>query len=155
MSPPEDPLETAVRLLAGRDRTEHEVASHLAAAGHPPAAIAPVLAELRSRGWLDDARLARELAARSGAGRERVLADLERRGVPRATAAAAWSDLVDEGAIAPHERLRREVERRVRGPLDRRGAARVYNALLRAGFDPEAIRAALEPHLPETSTDDP
>ena len=72
--------------------------------------------------------------------------------------ALALREVVERGDVTPREILRRRIRRRLVGaalPLDRRGLARVYNALRRAGFDAESIRQELEPYGVPTSRVDP
>jgi SOS response regulatory protein OraA/RecX len=103
-------------------------------------------------GYVDDFRLAQQFivarAERLGHGRSRLLGDLERRGVSPEESARAWQLLVDSGELTPGEQLRRAVRRRMRGRerLDARAYARVYNALLREGYDTLDIRRELEPY---------
>ena len=52
-------LTLAYRLLAGRDRTEHEIRAALAAEGiRTPEVVADIVETLRRQGYLDDRRLA-------------------------------------------------------------------------------------------------
>src|SRR5262245_44347618 len=77
----------ALRLLAARDRSEHEVRSRLAAHGDSPAVIGATVRRLRRLNYLDDARVAREAAAaaqRHGRGSKRVRAELAAKGVAEA-----------------------------------------------------------------------
>ena len=148
-------LETAAGLAAKRPFTRKEMRSHLLRRGHDPGAVDAAIARLEEAGVLDDAKLAEQSllsrASRLRRGPERLFAELERRGVPAATVRAAWDRLVSLGDVDPDGGLAREVERRVGafGPrLDRSGYSRVYNALLRAGFEPEAVEAAMERHRP-------
>ncbi len=143
----------ALRLLARRPLTATETRDGLLAAGFPAAEVGDALARLARAGHLDDARLALHFiltrSERLGFSRERLLLELSNRGVAEAVAAEAWTRAVAEGHVDPDVLLRRQVERRtaaVGGRLDRRGYARVYNALLRAGFEPSAVVAALEPY---------
>ncbi|HKQ59697.1 MAG TPA: hypothetical protein VJS92_00350, partial [Candidatus Polarisedimenticolaceae bacterium] len=62
---------------------------------------------------------------------------------------------VAQGELAEDQPLRQAVGRRLAaGGLDRRAYRRVYNALLRAGFEAERIRAELEPHRTFPDDDD-
>jgi regulatory protein len=155
------PRDDLARLLSRRALSEAELRARLAGRGHAPEAVEEALAEARSRGYVDDLALARDLLAASSArrlrGRERLIAELESRGIPGETARRAWEALVQEGEVAPEGVLAEAVARRVRaegGTLSGRAAGRVYNALLRAGHDPDAIRAALAPHVRHGDDDD-
>ena len=142
--------ERAARLLASRPRTEHELRERLARDGFETPEIERALDWARDAGYLDDAALAQRWiaarAARRGYGRGRLMAELARRGVDRDVAEAAWRRATEGGEVDPRAVLERAIERKVRsvgGRLDDRAMARVYNALLRAGFDANDVRAAL------------
>ena len=149
---PESCRDAALRRLRRRPRTRAELAQELQRLGHGAAEIESTLLTLEDSGYLNDVDLARHYitvrAARLGHGRERLFAELEQRGVPRGEIARAWQEAVESGEIEPREQLRAAVRRRVRelASLDSRGYARVYNALLRAGFDAEEIRCELDPY---------
>lgn len=159
----------ALRELARRPLTRAEIRERLGRKGIPEGEIEAALARLGAARLVDDRALAehylRIRAERGRLGKERLLRDLERRGIDRETAEASWSRLEEAGDVDAGAALFREVERRVGtagGTLDRRRYARVYNALLRAGFEPEAVEAALEryrsglegPNLAERNSDD-
>src|SRR6516225_3888253 len=141
-------LAAAERLLGRRALTRHELTERLGARGHAEADIAAALGRLEAAGIVDDARLARSAAA-AGRGRERILATLAARGIDPALAAAAWARATEDGEIDEGARVARAVRRRLGapGPITARGRlARVYNALLSEGFDPEAVASALAPY---------
>ena len=76
----------ALRLIALRDRSRHEVESRLERAGFGAAAVGSTLAWLVSLGFVDDARFASRYAAekrRGGWGERRIVSDLSRLGVDR------------------------------------------------------------------------
>jgi regulatory protein len=144
-------LDRAIDLLARRPLTCAEVRLKLVAEGCDPSEAASAVDRLAAGGVLDDFRLASHYfltrSERLGHGRGRLLAELERRGIDPEVAGRAWDALVETGDLDPMARLAREAERRAAaagGALDRKRYARVYNALLRAGFDPGAVAAALE-----------
>jgi len=145
----------AARLLARRPLTGGELREGLVAAGHTPDAVEAICARLEEAGQIDDEKLARHFiltrAARLGHGPGRLIGDLVRRGVRRDVAEHAWVVAVDEGEVSLEDILAQQVRRRIarRGrPLDRRAYARVYNALLRAGFPADAVERALSHDRP-------
>ncbi|HXV75057.1 MAG TPA: RecX family transcriptional regulator [Candidatus Polarisedimenticolaceae bacterium] len=144
----------ALRLLAGRDRTAVELRRHLTAADHPPDEVERVITRLRQAGYLDDGRLAlAAILADVAAGRAAARIDrrLLERGVEPALIERAWDAAAADHAVDRARLLAAALERRlvhVARPLDRRAIRRVYNAMLRAGFDADEVAAALEPHLP-------
>jgi len=143
----------AARLLAARPLTEAELRTRLTRVGHAAHAVETVLQEARKAGWLDDRAVAREVlrsGLAQGRGKERLLAQLLSRGIAPELAEAAWDALLASGDVDPEAGLRAEVERRVRaagGTLTGRAAARIYNALLRSGHDPESVKSALAPYV--------
>jgi regulatory protein len=140
----------ALGALGRRPLSVARLADRLRASGHAPEEVERVCARLSASGHLDDRRFAEHWlvtrAERLGHGPERLRADLEREGVPAMLVAEVWRDLVARGDLDPAAMLARKL-RRLRGagdgPLGRRGTARVYNALLRAGFPADDVERAL------------
>jgi regulatory protein len=152
----------ALRLLARRPLSRAEVGTRLERQGHGPGEIEAACERLDELGYLDDARLAFDFivtrSARLSHGPAKLVEALCRRGVERPVAIAALERARAEGELEDVELLRRRLRRHLRdprGPLDRRDYARVYNALLRAGFDPEAIRRELDSYRGPASHDRP
>ena len=140
----------AMRAMALRPLSAAEIRRTLERRGHSPALIDGVLFELREAGQIDDLSLAMDYitarAARLRHGRGRLLRDLERRGVALETARAAWDAVVRRGDLDPAGLIRDAVDRGIAGQggrLDDRTYRRVYNSLLRAGFDDPDVRREL------------
>ena len=134
-SPNPSPLESAVRLLAGRDYTAAELEGRLERAGIDPQDRRAVLERLAADGYLDDDRVAHERAARlaeRGYGDAAIRADLERRGVD----APLVKDAL--GALQP------EAERAMGLFVKLGRGARAVRALARKGFSEASIEAALD-----------
>ncbi|MFN8627616.1 MAG: regulatory protein RecX [Candidatus Binatia bacterium] len=131
-----------MRLLAGRDRSAHEIRGRLTAVGISPAAIAETVRRLQDRGYLDDRRFAlgaAERALRRGYGSEFLRATLQQQGVADAAIEAALhAAYSDEIAVA------RLVLGRRFGSLPRTAAeqGRAARFLARRGF-PEAVVFAI------------
>jgi regulatory protein len=149
--PPVDPEDRdaaaamAERLLAVTDRSRVELQRRLERRGYAPETAAEAVGRLQARGWVDDNRLADDLARRRlshGYGRRRVVADLVSRGVDAETvsrtAAALGEGQADAVRIAA-DRLRRSHP----GPLTDPEMRRLAAALQRRGFDMGYIRSAL------------
>lgn len=138
----------ALRALTRRAHSIHEMKEYLARQAEDKEEIAPVVAELREQGYLDDAKFAVNYARRHAEsrrqGRFRIQRELRARGVPDPHIDVALETVfaeTDERALA-----RRLIERRLagaRGPIDQRELARAYRSLLRAGFPAEVIRTEL------------
>jgi len=147
-------LAEAVRMLARRPLTRAEVRTRLHDRGYPEPDIEEALARLDSIGAVDDAALARHWvevrSARKGHGARRLIRDLEARGVDPGIAQRALVEAVEGDGVDLDAVLRREAGKRVRAlgaRRDRRAYARVYTALLRAGFEPGEIHEALTTHF--------
>ncbi len=133
----------ATRWLAARDRSAHEIAQRLAAAGVDPVIVTRTLQRLRDRGYVDDARLADHAAAaavRRGFGSRRVRADLEARGVAESCIATALS----AHFAAEAELARTALAQRGRPtPDDPRQRAQAARWLLQRGFPEPLVLAIL------------
>jgi regulatory protein len=107
-----------------------------------------VIARLRERNYLDDARYALEFARQHAKfrkqGRFRIARELRTRGVPDRHIEAALDAVFAETdeAASVRARLHRHMAH-TRGPLDQRKIASLYGSLLRAGFSSDTIRAEL------------
>jgi regulatory protein len=149
---PVDAFDEASRLLARRALTRDELTRRLARRGHGPEEIEAALRRLEQARLLDDRALARDWMtsrAAAGRGRLRAIAELTARGIPPDDARRAWSEAEAAGEIDATGALDRAVRRRLGaspGTADRARLARVYNALLSEGFEPDAVASALEPY---------
>ncbi len=148
--PPRDAYEDALRMLDVRARTLTDVRRRLARRGHRPDTIEAAVGRLMSAGLLDDDAYARQFArSRLTAGRtapSRVRLDLMRRGVDRATAAAAVQDVLSEETVDVAAILEGLVRNRAAllADLDEHTRRRrLYSYLARRGFDADDIRRAL------------
>ena len=139
----------AVRRLARRPLTVRELRDRLLRSGHAAGEVETVLDRLLDEGSLNDRVLASHYMSvrmeRLGHGPERLVRDLVGRGVDPAVAREALADGLGQGDLDPEGVLRREIHRRLPGDMiTPREHRRVYNAMLRAGFEPLAIRRAMD-----------
>jgi regulatory protein len=161
--PPVDPDDRdaaaamAERLLAVTDRSRTELQRRLERRGYAPETATDAVDRLQARGWVDDNRLADDLARRRlshGYGRRRVVADLVSRGVDaetvNRTAAALGEGQADAVRIAA-DRLRRSHS----GPITDAEVRRLAGALQRRGFDMGDIRAVLRQIATESAAQPP
>ena len=138
--------DAALRLLAGRDLTTAQLRGRLLRRGLPADEVERTLDRLTRAGLLDDARTAAAHARRAVQvklrGRDRARRELDALGIdPEAAdrALAAVFDEVDEAAV-----LERAIARRVEGPVRTRAEfRRLHGALVRQGFAPDEVAAAL------------
>ena len=135
----------ACELLARRPHFRRELQTKLERRGYPAPEIAAALARLESQGYLDDAAAARGLVAsrlaRDGEGRNRLRAELERRGAAAAAVTAALDELPDDDLPAAAA-----AARRWQGAGGGRGrtAEALARHLARKGFSRRAIFAVLK-----------
>ncbi|HUJ28798.1 MAG TPA: RecX family transcriptional regulator [Myxococcales bacterium] len=140
-------LEKAIKLLAARARTEHELDAALIRAGYSETDRHAALARLRELRYLDDRETARQRArSRVGLGDAPRLAarKLEAQGVGKAMAreaAAEAAEGLDEGQL-----LKRALQRKLRGrkpPRTDREKQRLLRSLIAKGHRPGAAAKAL------------
>ena len=135
-------------MLARRELSVAECRARLADLEHTSEDIERAVAKLLETGGLDDARLAREYARTAadvkGRGRMRVQQELQARGVDKETASEAIGAVF--GQRDERQLVERALQKKMRGrprPLDAREYSRLYQHLMRQGFTPAGITAAL------------
>ena len=138
----------ALRLLARRELSVKELREWLHDREHPPEEIDRALEHLLETKALDDGRVARAYARTAanvkGRGRLRVMRELHEMGIAKEVASEALADVfadVDERAL-----IAKAVQKKMRGRprvADRAEQARLYQYLMRQGFTPAGISAAL------------
>jgi regulatory protein len=147
-----DAWQAALKYLAGRARTTHEVRRALTRRGYPPEETTAVVARLTAARYLDDAEFARTWvsvrAHRGAAAPARLARELRTKGVADGEIASALRGLRDEwdAAAAAGEAAKRKLKS-LRGlpmPVARR---RLAAFLDRRGFSPEIILATCRKHL--------
>jgi regulatory protein len=115
--------------------------------------VKKVIDRLKSAGYIDDARYAKQFARQRTEGRKqgkfRVARDLRARGVPDRHIESALEEIAqntDEAAM-----VRRRIERKLRSSrgnetgqkVDDKKLASLYRSLLRSGFSADVIRREL------------
>jgi len=138
----------AIRALGRRAHSIHEMREYLARRAEDAELVSPVIARLRERKYLEDARYALEYARLHAnsrrQGRFRIARELRTRGVPDHHIDAALDAVfaeTDEATLV-RARLKRRLAH-VRGALAQRHIASLYRSLLRAGFSADIIRSEL------------
>jgi regulatory protein len=136
-------------MLARRELSVAQVRERLGRKGFDTAAVENTLSRLVADGTLDDLRVARAVARTRAnvkrQGRSRVVRELATIGISRELAQQVITEIfgeLDERALldeALSRRLRRSVS--LSDPASRR---RVFAALVRQGFSPEAIARAIQ-----------
>ena len=139
---------SALRALMRRAHSVHEMREYLGRRAEDKDAVSRVIARLRERSYLDDARYAldyaRQHALSRRQGRFRIARELRARGVPDRYIESALEAVfaeTDEASLV-RARLRRKLAQSP-APLDNRKLASIYRSLLAAGFSSDTIRAEL------------
>ena len=138
--------DVALRLLAGRDLSTSQLRERLLRRRLPADDIERAITRLTRAGLLDDARTALAHARRAVLdklrGRHRASEELRALGIDPRVAGRALATVfeeVDEAAV-----LERAIARRVEGLLRTRAELRrLHRALIRQGFAPDEVTAAL------------
>jgi regulatory protein len=151
-------MEIATRFLGARPRTRWELERRLRRAGVEQPIVDATLDRLADLGYVDDAAFARwwgeQRDRHAPRGRRLIEAELRRSGVPREVIESfreehASPERPPEDASVPaseEERARQALAGHLRGrplPADPKARARVGMFLVRRGFDPDTVRAAL------------
>jgi len=145
--PRRDCRTAALAFLGRRAHPRRELERKLLRAGHEAGEVSRTLDILAAAGLLDEAATAAELArfeAGRGRGSRRVSASLRARGVAEADASKALAGLGGESEAA---RLAAALEKKARSlpggltPVSR--SRKLFDHLVRRGFDPAAVREAL------------
>ena len=146
----------AIRALMRRAFSVSEMRRKLEDKTENKVLVGPVLAKLREKKLLDDARYAKEFARTRSSqrtqGRYRIVCELRGRGVADANIEAACDEAFAENSEADllKKRLARKL-RLIRGPLDERKRASLYGSLLRSGFSSDLIRKAMREAAAESA----
>ncbi len=138
----------ALRLLARRELSEKELRDRLLDREHPADEINRVIEHLLETKSLDDARVARAYARTAanvkGRGRLRIMRELNAMGIARDIASEAlaevFADVDERGLIAKALQKKMRGRPRITSAADH---ARLYQFLMRQGFTPAGITAAL------------
>ena len=134
----------ALKLLARRPFSVHEITTRLSARSSSPSTISAVIEKLESNGYLNDRQYIEiflRSRARKAEGYSRITRELRLRGLQ--------TDLIREVLKKLHpveqeqQALTQALEKKARTilpPVDEKKIARLYNHLLRKGFRDEDIR---------------
>ena len=139
----EEAHDAALRLLAGRERSQVEIRTRLRAKGYGPETIVAVLDRLGDSGLQSDERFAEAFALEAqrnrGLSSRSVQDELRRRGVDEGLAAEAATEPVEEEEARARELASRRAARLGGYPSDVR-YRRILAFLGRRGYPPELCR---------------
>ena len=137
-----------LKLLAARELSVEGVRARLLDRGYSVEDVEAAIGALLESGALDDARVARAYARTAvnvkGRGRLRVMRELHQMGIDRDVVSAALGDVfadIDERAL-----IAQAIQKKMRGRTriaDANEYARLYQFLMRQGFSPGGVAAAL------------
>ena len=151
----------AFELLARKSWSGRDLARRLRRRGAPPEVAQSVVADLTSRGYVDDQAFARWWAEARARGRRigsrRLRQELTAKGIPRemveAAIAAAFEEIGEtERAL---ESARRRLPALLRGRQASRASTRLAEYLLRRGYPAAAVRHAVSTLLADRGVDLP
>lgn len=131
--------ERALRLLAVRSRSRHELRGRLLRAGYEADEVDEALNDLESAGLVDDERFARELAEhhrRRGLGRRAGLSALRVKGVDRDLAERTLEEVQPEDDAELAFELARARAERLRSLPPEVTYRRLVGFLVRRGYEP-------------------
>jgi regulatory protein len=144
-----------LRLLGRRELSVSQLRARLLDREHPPDEVDAAVTHLLETRALDDARVARAFARTAakvkGRGRLRVMRELHAMGIAKDVASEALAEVfgdLDERAL-----IRQALQKKLRGRprvADHAENARLYQYLMRQGFSPAGIVAALRQRGEET-----
>ncbi len=150
----------AFDLLARKSWTGRELTRRLRRRGAPPEIAQAVVADLTTRGYVDDQAFARWWAEARARGRRvgsrRLRQELAAKGIPREMADAAIAAAFEE--VGEADRALEAARRRLPGLLrggGPRAAARLADYLLRRGYPASAVRQAVRTLLADRAADLP
>ena len=144
-------------MLARRELSAAQVRERLDRKGFSQDSIEPVLQHLVREGALDDHRTAVTYAHRAAhvkmRGRRRAVRELHSMGISRTQAEAAVAQVY--GDIDERMVLERALARRLQGDIRSQAELRrLYQYLLRQGFEGDAAMAALKAHAASSAQPD-
>lgn len=128
----------ALRLLARREHSRHELARKLAAHAQDPAELESVLDALEAQGWLSERRVVEQIvhARRSRFGARRIARELVEKGIGEEAVAAAVQTLTEDEAESARAVWRKKFAHLPRTAAER---ARQVRFLQGRGFGFDAI----------------
>jgi regulatory protein len=135
-------------LLGRRELSVSQMRSRLLDREHSAEETDEAIAKLIEMGALDDRRVARAFARTAskvkGRGRLRVTRELHAMGISRDVASEAVAEVF--GELDERAMIQRAIQKKLRGgrkPQTLQERARLYQFLMRQGFSPAAVSAAL------------
>ena len=137
-----------LKLLGRRELSVAQLRSRLIDRDHPGEETDQAIAKLLDDGALDDRRVARSYARTAskikGRGRLRVSRELQAMGIAKEVVAEAVAEVFSD--LDERTLIDRAIQKKLRGgrkPSTLQERARLYQFLMRQGFTPAAVSAAM------------
>ena len=139
---------SSLRFLAASPKSRTELAKKLADKGYPAPVIRETLDELEKQGFLNDRSYAQQLLARriqgQPSGQRKISFELKHHGIPESIREEILSGLTPEEERTRARDVAVQRWERLKGqPLEKR-KKRVYDLLIRRGFDYQVARDILD-----------
>ncbi|MDJ0816095.1 MAG: regulatory protein RecX [Desulfobacterales bacterium] len=137
-------LNSALRILTGRDHSRYELVQKLKQRGFPPDIIEKVVLECERLDYVDDNRTSRvyiRKLMRKGYGAKRIRVELERKGLSERPDQGVISQMIsdiDELEVAGRI-IKKNIKRFEREIDPRKRKNKIYRFLLARGFSAETI----------------
>jgi regulatory protein len=139
---------TSLRLLAASPKTRHELAQKLTQKGYPSPIIGEVMRKLEEQGILNDQAYALNLMNRfkhgRPSGRKRIAFELKRHGVAPSVQEEILKRIDPQEEKETARQLGQERWERLSQLSQDKRKRRVYDFLIRRGFDFQAVRDLVE-----------
>ncbi len=146
-------------MLARRELSVARTRARLIDREHDAGEVDTAIEHLLETGALDDRRVARAYARTAfkvkGRGRLRIQSELHAMGITRDVAAEALAETF--GDVDERSLIAKAIQKKLRGGrkiTDKADYARLYHFLMRQGFSPAAVSAALRAYRKGTSSDE-
>lgn len=139
---------TSLRLLAATPKTRRELAKKLSDKGFPEPLVEETLDKMEAQGLLSDLAYAKNLAARltheKPSGRRKLSFELKRHGVPAKIQEEILSGITPADEAARALEIASSQWQRFEKLEPEKRKKRVYDLLIRRGFDFDIVRDAVE-----------
>ena len=141
-------LMTSLRILAAAPKSRSQLAGRLCEKGYPAPVIRETLDQLEDQKLLNDARLAKDLTERfrvmKPSGKRRISFELKKRGIPQKIQNEVLEEIDEVSELETARELAASRWSRHSKDAGREKKKKVYDFLIRRGFDFQIARSAVE-----------
>ncbi len=148
-----DSYQTGLKLLSRRELSTKELSERLLRRGFTQDSVSVTVKRLIDEGALNDYRTALALAHREAhiraRGQLRAIREIESHGITRDLSISAVKETYKD--LDEREMIERALKKRLKGTItDNRQMRRLYQFLIRQGFDVSTTRSVLDAHTQTT-----